>query len=72
MWYLPGLDQVLPTVIGVLSANVILALVVYAFMKGLAMLFGYCDVRYLHRVQYQNEYATQLNPYLLKEIRKSK
>ena len=69
MWYLPALDMVFPIVFGVIQQSIIYAIAAYLGIRSLASLFGYWDVTHGKRIQYQNEFLTRLNPYLVGIIR---
>lgn len=71
MWYFPGMEMILPILTGV-WAGWQLAVATYIGLRLAAAVLGWLDVHYFKRIQYQNAVATQLNPFLLKEIRKRK
>lgn len=71
MWYLPGIDMILPIVLGVNYGSITIALLSYFSIKIVASVFGYWDVHYGKRIQYSNEFGTKLNPYLVNLIERN-
>ena len=70
LWYFPGVDSILPIVLGVIERSPLIAIGAYFGIRVISLSVGYADVHHLKRIQYQNRFGTELNPYLLKEIRR--
>lgn len=65
MWWLPGLDSLLGISAVVVTRDILIGFITYLGIKAIAMVLGYVDVHYFKRIQYQNEYTTRLNEYLV-------
>lgn len=68
-WYLPQLDTIIPIVFGVVQQSITFAVSSWLLLKIFSALIGYADYKYFKRVQYQNDFTTRMNPFMI-EIKK--